>query len=130
MNDPKKAKKWLERAKSNLALANIGKASDYIVYEDLCFDAQQAVEKGLKALCIFNGIVFPKTHDISFIISLLEHSQIHIPDFVKEAKILTDYSVETRYPGDFEPVTEEEYSSVIKIANDTLLWIEKIIIAD
>ncbi len=41
---------WLKRARSNLERAKIGKVSPGILYEDLCFDAQQAVEKSLKAI--------------------------------------------------------------------------------
>lgn len=52
MKSPERAKEWLTRAKSNLARVKAGKVSEDILYEDLCFDAQQAVEKALKALCI------------------------------------------------------------------------------
>lgn len=40
---------WLGRAKSNLARARQPKP-DEVFWEDLCFDAQQAVEKALKAV--------------------------------------------------------------------------------
>jgi HEPN domain-containing protein len=38
---------WLRRARSNLARASTAK-TDEIMWEDLCFDAQQAAEKALK----------------------------------------------------------------------------------
>ena len=41
---------WLKRARSSLERTKIGKVSQGILYEDLCFDAQQAVEKSLKAI--------------------------------------------------------------------------------
>ncbi len=65
MKNSDRAKEWLKRAKSSLAQAKIGMATPEILYEDLCFDAQQAVEKSLKAVCIFNNIEFPKTHNIA-----------------------------------------------------------------
>lgn len=64
MNDKEKIDEWLKRARSSLAMAKAGKITTEILYEDLCYDAQQAVEKSLKALCIKYGIVFPKTHNI------------------------------------------------------------------
>jgi HEPN domain-containing protein len=42
MNDD--YKNWLSRARSSLALAR-AKIDEEICYEDLCFQAQQAVEK-------------------------------------------------------------------------------------
>lgn len=44
---------WLKRAKSNLARAELGRNALDILYEDLCFDAQQATEKALKGLMAF-----------------------------------------------------------------------------
>jgi len=39
---------------------------------------------------------------------------------------LTDYAVETRYPGGFEPVTQEEYEEVVALAEAVLLWAQSI----
>jgi HEPN domain-containing protein len=46
---------WLQRARSNLAIAKTGKRED-VLLEDLCFEAQHAAEKALKALLIYLGI--------------------------------------------------------------------------
>jgi HEPN domain-containing protein len=82
-----------------------------------------AVEKVLKGLLRFRDIDVPKVHSIGKLISLLEDDQLIIPDFVKEGVILTDYAVQTRYPGDYEPVTEEEFLSVLGISNKIHNWI-------
>jgi HEPN domain-containing protein len=42
--DPTDPQVWLERAKSNLLLAEKGKRKG-VMLEDLCFNAQQAAEK-------------------------------------------------------------------------------------
>ncbi len=34
-------------------------------------------------------------------------------------------SVETRYPGDYEPVDEDDYLKAVEIAENVLKWIEK-----
>ena len=46
------AETWLLRARSNLSRAREGKSNPDIVYEDLCFDCEQAAEKSLKGLLI------------------------------------------------------------------------------
>jgi len=124
MKDLEKAKAWMKRAKSNLARAKAGLVSPEILYEDLCFDAQQAVEKALKSLCILNEIIFPKTHDIAYLIELLEERNVAVPEEVQKAKSLTDYAVETRYPGDYEPVDEAQYVEAILIAEKVINWLE------
>jgi hypothetical protein len=40
---------WLQRAESNLEIARWARR-EKVLLEDLCFDAQQAAEKALKAL--------------------------------------------------------------------------------
>jgi HEPN domain-containing protein len=33
--------------------------------------------------------------------------------------------VETRYPGDYEPVDESDYATAVEIAGKVLAWVEK-----
>jgi len=125
MKNLDKANEWLQRAKSNMARAKAGRVSPDILYEDLCYDAQQAVEKAFKSVCIIHEIVFPKTHDIAYLIELLEKGGVEVPDNLQNAKILTGYAVETRYPGDYEPVDEEDLRKAIEIAKEVLKWVKK-----
>lgn len=115
---------WLERARSNLARARMGRQSEDILYEDLCFDAQQAAEKALKGLLIYLHIDYPRTHSIGHLLSLLERrAKIAVPPHVREAVALTDYAVTTRYPGDWDPVDEEEYREAVRLAEATYNWV-------
>ncbi|MDI6735051.1 MAG: HEPN domain-containing protein [bacterium] len=50
MKDKEFVLEWLKRAKSHLARAKLGKTSEEVLYEDLCFDCQQVAEKTIKAL--------------------------------------------------------------------------------
>jgi HEPN domain-containing protein len=43
MKDTALVDEWLKRAYSNLERARAGKVSEEILFEDLCFDCQQAV---------------------------------------------------------------------------------------
>jgi HEPN domain-containing protein len=119
-------KDWLRRAKSNLERAKAGRVSEEVVYEDLCFDCQQTVEKSLKALLVFNDVVFPRTHSISLLLELIADTGINIPDEIKEAVILTEYAVSARYPGDYEPVNENEYNEAVQLAEKVICWIKQL----
>ena len=101
-----------------------------MLYEDLCFDAQQAVEKSLKALSIYYGHLFPKSHDIGHLIGLLKKYGVKIPKQILEGKSLNIYAVQTRYPGDYETVYEKEYKNVVETSEMIVNWVEKIIKAD
>jgi HEPN domain-containing protein len=118
---------WLKRARSNLERAKMGKVTQGILYEDLCFDAQQAVEKSLKAILVKLNQPFPKTHSIGILLKLIEEAGVEIPKNINQAKLLTTYAVDARYPGDYEPVSKEEYEEALKIAEDVFKWLDNII---
>jgi len=118
---------WLKRAKSNLLIAKAGKVFEDILYEDLCFDCEQAVEKALKALLVSIDVSFPRTHSIGHLIELIEEQSIIVPDEIKDSISLTAYAVSTRYPGDFEPVDEQEYQETLETAENAFNWVRKII---
>jgi HEPN domain-containing protein len=116
---------WFDRAKSSYGMAKMNGNSDiHIYYEDLCYQAQQAVEKALKGLLIYYGVEPEFTHNIEIILTALE-KHIKIPDIVKQSVNLTIYAVQTRYPGEYDEITKEEYEKVIKTTKDCLDWVEK-----
>ena len=60
------------------------------------FHLQQAVEKSLKAVLIYNKIEFPKTHKLDILIDILAENNINI-EIDDDLIILNDYAVEARY---------------------------------
>ena len=117
---------WLRRAKGNLALAKQRKPKE-AYWEDLCFDAEQAVEKAVKAVLRSRGIDFPKTHDIGELLALLDRSGQKVPQDLWKADSLTTYAVETRYPSPAEPVTRNEYREAVALAQKVVNWAEDIV---
>ena len=67
---------WMQFAHSDLALArqDVGPG---VLFETLCFHAQQAVEKALKAVLIHHGIPIAKIHSIERLVDLLPPSSAH-----------------------------------------------------
>ncbi len=120
---PDDPQEWLNRARSNLALAKNRIPDVYM--EDLCFEAHQAAEKAIKAVMIGRGIEFPYVHDLGRLLTLLEESGETIPSGIRHADELTPYAVATRYPGTVGPITAEEYAQAVEIAEAVVSWSEE-----
>lgn len=125
--DPSDPRAWLERARSNLLLAEKGKRKG-VMLEDLCFNAQQAAEKALKAVCLHHNLDFPKPHSISRLLDVLEAAGIKIPKQVQTADVLTQYAIQTRYPGPVEEITMEEYEESLAISARVVFWARTVIL--
>jgi len=126
-DNPSNPQEWLRHARSNLRIAESGKRLKGVLLEDLCFNAQQAAEKALKAVCVQRRIEFPKTHSLVRLLDILESNEFPIPDEIKEADILTQYAVQARYPTWDEAISKEEYREALILAARVLFWAEKII---
>ena len=95
--------------------------------EDLVYDCQQCVEKSLKAICILRDISFPFTHNIGTLIQILKENDEDLFDNTEDALILTDYAVQTRYPGYYIPIQLDEYEEALDIANLVFDWADDIV---
>ena len=113
---------WLERARSSYELAKMA-GNDLIYYEDLCYQIQQSVEKSLKGLLIYYGVEPEFTHNIEILMNGIAKFT-DIPQNIKESIKLTVYAVQTRYPGEYDEITKDEYQKSLKIADDCLDWAE------
>jgi HEPN domain-containing protein len=125
-NDPTDPQAWLLRAKGNLNLAEKGGRLKGVLLEDLCFNAQQAAEKALKAVCLAQGMDIPKTHSLVHLMDILESRGIEIPKNVRDADILTQYAVQSRYPSLVEEINKSEYKDALKFAANVVFWAETI----
>ena len=117
---PDDPREWLNRARSNLALARSDAPGAYL--EDLCFEAQQAAEKAVKSVLITRGIDFPYVHDLTRLLSLLKEAGEDIPEAVLKAGELTPYALLTRYPGPARPVTPAERAAAVEVAEAVVEW--------
>jgi HEPN domain-containing protein len=113
----------MRHALSDLALARI-EAPESVLTEALCFHAQQATEKALKALLVAHGKGVPRTHNIE---TLLERLAAHrrVPASFQEAARLSVYAVLTRYPADLEPVTQAEHREAVEMATTVVRWVQQ-----
>ena len=67
--DPDSPRDWLLHAESDLIMARDPRPG--VFYESLCFHAQQAAEKAIKAVIKQQGVDFPYVHNIVKLIAIL-----------------------------------------------------------
>ncbi len=103
MPDPEKVaavvSEWVAKAEGDLkSAALILRAGKDCPIDAVCFHAQQAVEKYLKALLTAHKIPFPKTHNIGKLVEMLP-TNVRLNLSKDEQDELTDYATGARYPG-------------------------------
>lgn len=91
------AREWLKHAQSDLRLARLAMNTE-VLSEQVCFHAQQAAEKALKALLLSQCVDFPFTHDLAQLLEVLQSAGIAAPAEVRDADSLTPHAVQARYP--------------------------------
>lgn len=124
---PASPEEWLKHARSDLKVARISEGQEEIFPEQVCFHAQQAAEKAIKAVFLANKIDFPFVHEIKILHDILENAGVIIPGNVRDSSKLTPYASETRYPGDFRDIDAKEVAEAIQIAEETLAWATRMI---
>jgi HEPN domain-containing protein len=109
-------RQWLTKADQDLTAAKILLQSGSHVLGITAFHAQQAAEKYLKAFLVWKQIDFPKTHNIGTLLVLISGVDDELASKLMSARVLSDYAVENRYPGDIPELGNEEASTAIKLA--------------
>lgn len=116
-------KMWLEYAKADIKTAdNSNKAGDYYAAG---FWAQQAVEKGLKALILHKGCEFKKIHDLEALAKKVNAPKVIIDNC---KKISPAYTI-ARYPDaaskPTSSISKTEAKELLKLAKEVLAWIKE-----
>ena len=97
------ARRLLRRADDDATLVRHVVDDEEIADAIVGFHAQQAVEKSIKAVLASRDIAYGKTHQLHFLIRLLEENAIDAPPTVLDAVELNPWAVEFRYEEDDEP---------------------------
>lgn len=124
---PGSPEEWFAHAESDLNLARLGKGRDDILPEQVCFHAQQAAEKALKAVLSYRKIEFPFIHDIEALLEIMTQNGLMVPSDVADAGVLTPYAVEARYPGYQEEITPSQVAEAIRLAETVVNWVLNVV---
>lgn len=106
----------LETAKILLAAPNGRK-------ENVCFAAQQVVEKSIKAVLCFHEIPVPFTHNLDILMDRLPaHLQMQGAEDLNE---LTEYATIRRYEEGTFLLDQEDLKTAVSLAELTISWAKK-----
>ena len=119
MSDPDPAVadalRWLRYSTEDLDVARVLLAGSPLVPRHVCWLAQQSAEKALKAALVLECVAFPFTHDLDALRNRLPESwTVHAAH--ADLAELTQWAVETRYPGDWPEVTTEDATRAVSEA--------------
>ena len=107
---------WVEKAEHDLRNAeHTLTLKEDCPFDTVCFHCQQCVEKYLKALLIAHAIDPPKIHDLGTLWKRIP-SEAGLGLEVGQIVPLNRYTVEARYPGDWEEISRAAAEVAVAIA--------------
>ncbi len=93
-------REWVAKAEEDfLAASTLHRPRKKPLPNTVCFHAQQAVEKYLKARLEEAGQVVPRTHDLLHLLNLASTVEPLWSAYTATFSLLVSYAVQTRYPG-------------------------------
>ena len=92
-------------------------------YARLCFFAQQAAEKAVKAVMTARGLRFPFTHNLQALLELIPDEAAAHPELIG-AIALTSYAAEHRYPPYLDSPDEDDWREALRLASAVVAWAE------
>lgn len=84
-------------------------------FDTVCFHAQQCAEKYLKALLVQRGSDPPRTHDLRLLLQRLP-ADLALLFRMEDMVELNRYSIEARYPGEWEEISRAEAERAVMLA--------------
>lgn len=107
-------REWVDKAAGDVRTAEReGAVTDEPNWDAVCYHAQQAIEKYLKAVLQQQGAAVARTHDLAALLQLVTTAQVELSDLSDDAEWLTAFAVEVRYPG--ETADEEAAGKAIAV---------------
>lgn len=86
--------------------------------DTVCFHAQQAAEKAIKAWLTYRDITFPKTHNLVRLLDVVEPPLLELEERREQLAGLSIYAVEIRHPDDFFEPSRDEAANALSLAEE------------
>ena len=114
---------WILKAEDDVRWAENDFKSK--LYEEVCFISQQIIEKSLKAFLIYKKQHLLKIHDLPALLARCIQIDESFSQFEDACKKITEYYIETRYPGvDFQ-ATEKMAAEAVNQAKEIFEFVKQ-----
>lgn len=114
------ARAWFQKATNDWRGADIDLAAAPPLVEDALFHCQQAAEEAMKDYLTAHERVFRKTHDLDELARACEAIDPTLKAVLLEARDLTVFAWEFRYPGDSQVPSEGEAVQTLALARQVV----------
>jgi HEPN domain-containing protein len=116
-------KRWLAKAERDLRTAQTMLTVGDPPTDIICFHAQQAFEKALKAFLVFADQHVERTHDLTRLVECCLRQSPGFAQLQSPARALTDYAVSARYPDDLREIPLGEAQEAVGYASTALAFV-------
>jgi HEPN domain-containing protein len=104
---------WVAKADNDFLNIQNNMKPSRVPWDTVCFHAQQAAEKLLKAFLVYHGRQPVRTHDLVSLPARCVEVEEGLESLEEECRKLTVYAIASRYPVDlFEPNREDALEMV------------------
>lgn len=110
-----KFEEWARYADEDQQMAEIALKEDGPPNQ-VCFHSQQMAEKYLKGFLVYSKKRFEKTHQLAYLLELCEDLDSSFIELTEEIKYLSEFYIETRYPGDIPEFNLKECKKALEVA--------------
>jgi len=114
------ARAWLAKARNDLVTGQRALAGDPPICDTACFHAQQAVEKGLKAVLVLRKTAPPRTHNISVLLKRCGMNDERLHGMSGDLRWLTAFAVDVRYADVGDEPTIDHARKALAVAERAL----------
>jgi HEPN domain-containing protein len=111
----KETARWVRKAEADYLGARRNSRGKTPLHDLVCFHCQQCAEKYLKGLLVELGLTVPKTHILDNLLGLLRPHHPTLRSLRRGMGFLTQFAVETRYPG--EDATKRQAEAALRWAD-------------
>ena len=116
MSNPDDPRTWIAKADNDLLNIRNNLGAEQVPWDTVCFHAQQAAEKTLKAFLVARGQVVTRTHDLVALLSEAVAAGGSFEQLEHDCRLLAPHAVLLRYPGVAGEPSEQEGRAAVAAA--------------